>query len=138
MPQVGAADSLGEAGGGDAAGEEDASEVGGAVDGSAATDDDSGFGEVTATPEDEVGRADADVLGRAVPFPVPDAWEEASADGVVPPLTAGPVTEAPSPEDRGERAGRGESSTLSAFCPGTGSQGASEPPDSRAATMTTA
>ncbi|MBW8800712.1 MAG: hypothetical protein JF597_46270 [Streptomyces sp.] len=141
-PQVGAADSLGETGGGDEAGAEGASEVGGTVDGSAEADDDPGFGEVTVTPEDEVGRADADALGRAVPFPVPDAGEEAPADGVVPPLTAGPATEAPSSEVRGDRAGRGESSTLpaglSAFCPGTGSQGAAELPDSRVTTMTTA
>jgi MFS family permease len=52
------------------------------------------------------------------------------------------ATEAPSSEVRGDRAGRGESSTLpaglSAFCPGTGSQGAAELPDSRVTTMTTA
>ncbi|MFD8721674.1 hypothetical protein ACFV2H_27735 [Streptomyces sp. NPDC059629] len=138
---MGAADSLGETGGGEA-GEDGPSEVGGTVDGGAEADDDPGFGEVTVTPEDEVGRADADVLGRTVPFPVPDAREEVPADGVVPPLTAGPATEAPSSEVRGDRAGRGESSTLlaglSAFRPGTGNQGASELPDSRAKTMTTA
>ncbi|MFG2961236.1 hypothetical protein ACGF5O_46900 [Streptomyces sp. NPDC048291] len=141
-PPVGAADSLGEAGGGDAAGEDGASEDGATADGEADADGDPGFCEVTVTPEDEVGRADADALGRAVPFPAPDVREEAPAGGVVPPLTAGPATEAPSSEDRGDRAGRGESSTLpaglSAFCPGTGSQGASELPDSRVTTMTTA
>ncbi|WP_071659866.1 hypothetical protein [Streptomyces humi] len=142
-PPVGAADSLGETGGGDTAGEEGAAEVGGTVEGGAETDDDPGFGEVTVTPEDEVGRADADALGPAVHFPVPDAEEEAPADGVfVPPLTAGPATEAPSPEDPGERAGLGESSTVSAgrsaFLPGTGSQDTPELPDSRVTTMTTA
>ncbi|WP_316778988.1 hypothetical protein [Streptomyces sasae] len=138
---MGAADSLGETGG-DEAGEDGPSEVGGTVDGAVEADDDPGFGEVTVTPEDEVGRAEADALGRAVSFPVPDAREEVPADGVVPPLTAGPATEAPPSEDRGDRAGRGESSTLpaglSAFCPGAGSQGASELPDSRVTTMTTA
>lgn len=141
-PPVGATDSLGETGGGEETGEEGASEEGGTVDGGAETDDDPGFGEVTVTPEDEVGRADADALGRADPFPLPGAREEAPADGAVPPLTAGPATEEPSSEDRGDRAGRGESSTLpaglSAFCPGTGSQGAAELPDSRVTTMTTA
>ncbi|MER5795463.1 hypothetical protein [Streptomyces sp. NPDC001980] len=141
-PPVGAADSLGETGGGDEAGEEGASEEGATADGEADADDEPGFGEVTVTPPDDVGRADADALGRAEPFPLPDAREEAPADGVAPPLTAGPATEAPSSEDRDDRAGRGESSTLpaglSAFCPGTGSQGASELPDSRVTTMTTA
>ncbi|WP_217545370.1 hypothetical protein [Streptomyces sp. GbtcB6] len=141
-PPVGAADSLGETGGGDEAGEAGASEEGVTADGEADADDDPGFGEEPVTPADDVGRADADALGRAVPVPAPGAREEAPADGGVPPLTPGPATEAPSSEDRGECAGRGESSTLpaglSAFCPGTGSQGASELPDSRVTTMTTA
>lgn len=141
-PPVGAADSLGETGGGDETGEAGASEEGATADGEADADDDPGFGEEPVTPADDVARADADALGRAVSFPAPGAREEAPADGVVPPLTAGPATEAPSSEDRGECAGRGESSTLPAglspCCPGIGSQGASELPDSRVTTMTTA
>ncbi|MFF7476326.1 hypothetical protein [Streptomyces sp. NPDC008092] len=141
-PPVGAADSLGGTGGGDEAGGEGAAEEGGAVDGGADADDEPGFGEETVTPADDAGRADADALGPAEPFPLTGAREEVPAGGVVPPLTAGPATGAPSSEDQDDRAGRGESSTLpagrSAFCPGTGSQGASELPDSRVTTMTTA
>lgn len=141
-PPVGAADSLGEAGGGEEAGDAGGSEEGGTVDGEADVDDEPGLGEEPVTPADDVVRADAAALGPADPFPFPGVREEAPDDGVVPPCTAGPATEAPSSEVGGECAGRGESSTLpaglSAFCPGTGSQGASELPDSRVTTITTA
>ncbi|MFJ9560357.1 hypothetical protein ACIRQQ_09980 [Streptomyces fuscichromogenes] len=141
-PPVGAADSLGGAGGGDEAGEAGASEEGVTADGEADADDGLGFSEEPVSPADDVGRADADALGRAVPVPAPGAREGAPADGVVSPFTGGPATEAPSSEERGGWEGCGESSTLPAglspFCPGTGSQGASELPDSRVATMTTA
>jgi hypothetical protein len=141
-PPVGAAESLGE-GGGDDTGGVGVSDVGADEDGEGATDDDPGCGEERVVPADDVGRVDADALGRSAPFfPAPGAREEARADGVVPSLTAGPATEAPSPEDRADREGCGESSTLPAgrswFCPGTGSQGASELPDSSVTTMTTA
>ncbi|MEU9456353.1 hypothetical protein [Streptomyces sp. NPDC048277] len=141
-PPVGAAESLGEAGSDDAD-EAGASGEGAAEDGEASADDDPGFGEEPVAPADDVGRVDADVLGRTAPVsPARGAREEASADGVVPAPATGAATESPSPGDRGDLAGRGESSTLPAglpsCCPGTGSQGTSEAPDSRVTTMTTA
>ncbi|RPE43462.1 hypothetical protein EDD90_6665 [Streptomyces sp. Ag109_O5-1] len=141
-PPVGVAEALGEPGGDDA-GEAGGSGVGGTEVGEVFADDDPGFGEEPVASEDDVGFADADALGPAAPFfPARAARVEASADGVVPARAAGPATELPLPGDRGDFAGRGESSTrpvgLPSCCPGIGSQGASDLPDSRVTAMTTA
>ncbi|MDV9172647.1 hypothetical protein R6V09_21365, partial [Streptomyces sp. W16] len=92
------------------------------------------------------GLVDADVvalLPGALDAPV--ALALAPGDGVVPSLAVGmfPGATLPLPPDgRPESAGSGEVLTLpaggSSFWPGTGSQGASELPDSRVTTMTTA
>ena len=92
------------------------------------------------------GLADADVVA-LLPgaLDAPLALALAPGDGVVPSLAVGmfPGATLPLPPDgRPDWAGSGEVSTLpaggSSFCPGTGSQGASELPDNRVTTMTTA
>lgn len=143
-PPVGVADSLGPVEGW-ADGEAGVAGDGDDAVGDASVDDAPGSGEepVALTPAGGVAFADVDGLGRAAPgLPVPDARGDAPAEGVVPPLTAGPATEEPPSEERAEPVGAGEFRTRPAgwspCCPGPGSQGASELPDSRATTMTTA
>lgn len=93
------------------------------------------------------GRADADALALPGALDAPGApWLAlAPGDGVVPSLAVGMfpgATLPPPPDGRPDSAGSGLVSTLPAggsfFCPGTGSHGASELPDSRVTTMTTA
>lgn len=93
------------------------------------------------------GRGDAEVLALAPGLA--DAPAEpltlAPGEGVVPSLAVGMLpgaTLSPAPDGWPDSAGSGEVSTLpagaSSFCPGTGSHGASELPDSSVMTMTTA
>jgi hypothetical protein len=91
-------------------------------------------------------RGDADALALAPgDVDAPDALAFAPGDGVVPSLAVGMfpgATLSPAPDGRPESDGTGEVSTFpagaSSFCPGTGSHGASELPDNRVTTMTTA
>ncbi|MBK3578719.1 hypothetical protein JHN63_33970 [Streptomyces sp. MBT65] len=91
-------------------------------------------------------RGDADVLVLAPgDADAPDALAFAPGEGVVPSLAVGMfpgATLSPPADGRPESDGTGEVSTFpagaSSFCPGTGSHGASELPDNRVATMTTA
>ncbi|MFD5540391.1 hypothetical protein ACFWIJ_21875, partial [Streptomyces sp. NPDC127079] len=103
--------------------------------GDASADDAPGSGEepVSLTPAGGVALADVDVLGRAASgLPVPDARGDASAEGVVPSLTAGPATEEPPSQDRAEPLGAGEFSTLpaglSSWGPGPRHPGPAPPP----------
>lgn len=93
------------------------------------------------------GRGDADVLALAPGFTDAPAvaLTRTPGEGVVPSLAVGMLPGAtlpPAPDGRPDSAGSGEVSTLpagaSSFCPGTGSHGASELPDSSVTTMTTA
>jgi hypothetical protein len=91
-----------------------------------------------------VGSGFVDVPGAAGSADAPEEAPLVPAEGDVPSLAVGvdPAGTLPVPEGTAESAGREVGSTwpagFSSFWPGTGSQGASELPDSKVITMTTA